>query len=154
MNQHGLLNPDCFETGHRMNATTVCYIFFPVLQSFYEYGDLFSETWRAFSENDITHLKTYDSRRVGCCTFRPVLSVRAVHISSRFCCLQVCFRDAFFSLLPRMRYGLFYNTPLVSYSWRTRMRLRVNLHARLLTHYTSRAFANCHISKFQRRSAS
>uniref|UniRef100_H3D0M6 EGF domain-specific O-linked N-acetylglucosamine transferase n=1 Tax=Tetraodon nigroviridis TaxID=99883 RepID=H3D0M6_TETNG len=57
--------------------------------SFYEYGDLFSETWRAFSENDIIHLKTYDSKRV-------------------------CFRDAFFSLLPRMRYGLFYNTPLIS----------------------------------------
>lgn len=30
-------------------------------------------------------------------------------------CPQVCFKDAFFSLLPRMRYGLFYNTPLVSY---------------------------------------
>ncbi|KAK1799549.1 hypothetical protein P4O66_000430 [Electrophorus voltai] len=27
---------------------------------------------------------------------------------------RVCFRDAFFSLLPRMRYGLFYNTPLIS----------------------------------------
>ncbi|XP_061689277.1 EGF domain-specific O-linked N-acetylglucosamine transferase isoform X3 [Syngnathoides biaculeatus] len=26
----------------------------------------------------------------------------------------VCFKDAFLSLLPRMRYGLFYNTPLVS----------------------------------------
>ncbi|XP_029357986.1 EGF domain-specific O-linked N-acetylglucosamine transferase isoform X2 [Echeneis naucrates] len=26
----------------------------------------------------------------------------------------VCFKDAFFSLLPRMRYGLFYNTPLIS----------------------------------------
>lgn len=47
------------------------------LQSFYEYGDLFSETWRAFSENDIIHLKTYDSKRVGllsalCCHASPV----------------------------------------------------------------------------------
>uniref|UniRef100_A0A3B4XFG2 EGF domain-specific O-linked N-acetylglucosamine transferase n=1 Tax=Seriola lalandi dorsalis TaxID=1841481 RepID=A0A3B4XFG2_SERLL len=57
--------------------------------SFYGYGDLFSETWKAFSEYDIIHLKTYDSKRV-------------------------CFKDAFFSLLPRMRYGLFYNTPLIS----------------------------------------
>uniref|UniRef100_A0A8D0CX36 EGF domain specific O-linked N-acetylglucosamine transferase n=1 Tax=Sander lucioperca TaxID=283035 RepID=A0A8D0CX36_SANLU len=57
--------------------------------SFYGYGDLFGETWRAFSEYDIIHLKTYDSKRV-------------------------CFKDAFFSLLPRMRYGLFYNTPLIS----------------------------------------
>lgn len=57
--------------------------------SFYGYGDLFGETWRAFSEDDIIHLKTYDYKRV-------------------------CFKDAFFSLLPRMRYGLFYNTPLIS----------------------------------------
>uniref|UniRef100_A0A1A8RPJ1 EGF domain-specific O-linked N-acetylglucosamine transferase n=1 Tax=Nothobranchius rachovii TaxID=451742 RepID=A0A1A8RPJ1_9TELE len=57
--------------------------------SFYGYGDLFSETWKAFTEYDIIHLKTYDSKRV-------------------------CFKDSFFSLLPRMRYGLFYNTPLVS----------------------------------------
>uniref|UniRef100_A0A8B9LGZ1 EGF domain-specific O-linked N-acetylglucosamine transferase n=1 Tax=Astyanax mexicanus TaxID=7994 RepID=A0A8B9LGZ1_ASTMX len=57
--------------------------------SLFGYGDLFSETWRAFSHYDIIHLKTYDSKRV-------------------------CFRDVFFSLLPRMRYGLFYNTPLIS----------------------------------------
>ncbi|XP_026871274.2 EGF domain-specific O-linked N-acetylglucosamine transferase [Electrophorus electricus] len=57
--------------------------------SLYGYGDLFSDTWRAFSDHDVIHLKTFDSKRV-------------------------CFRDAFFSLLPRMRYGLFYNTPLIS----------------------------------------
>ncbi|KAK3513007.1 hypothetical protein QTP70_035181, partial [Hemibagrus guttatus] len=56
--------------------------------SFYGYGDLFSETWQVFSDYDIIHLKTYDTKRV-------------------------CFREAFFSLLPRMRYGLFYNTPLI-----------------------------------------
>uniref|UniRef100_A0A8C1LGN9 EGF domain-specific O-linked N-acetylglucosamine transferase n=1 Tax=Cyprinus carpio TaxID=7962 RepID=A0A8C1LGN9_CYPCA len=57
--------------------------------SLYGYGDLFSETWQAFTDYDIIHLKNFDSKRV-------------------------CFRDAFFSLLPRMRYGLFYNTPLIS----------------------------------------
>ncbi|KAM4740395.1 LOW QUALITY PROTEIN: EGF domain-specific O-linked N-acetylglucosamine transferase [Anableps anableps] len=57
--------------------------------SYYGYGDLFSETWLAFTDYDIIHLKTYDSKRV-------------------------CFKDSFFSLLPRMRYGLFYNTPLVT----------------------------------------
>ncbi|XP_043978681.1 EGF domain-specific O-linked N-acetylglucosamine transferase isoform X3 [Gambusia affinis] len=57
--------------------------------SYYGYGDLFSETWQAFTDYDIIHLKTYDSNRV-------------------------CFKDSFFSLLPRMRYGLFYNTPLVT----------------------------------------
>lgn len=41
------------------------YAYSCVSQSFYEYGDLFSETWRAFSDNDIIHLKTYDSKRVG-----------------------------------------------------------------------------------------
>ncbi|KAL4655921.1 EGF domain-specific O-linked N-acetylglucosamine transferase isoform X1 [Arapaima gigas] len=56
--------------------------------SLYEYGDLFSETWKVFSDYGIIHLKTFDSKRV-------------------------CFKDAFFSLLPRMRYGLFYNTPLI-----------------------------------------
>uniref|UniRef100_A0AAV2M920 EGF domain-specific O-linked N-acetylglucosamine transferase n=1 Tax=Knipowitschia caucasica TaxID=637954 RepID=A0AAV2M920_KNICA len=58
--------------------------------SHYGYGDLFSETWKAFSDFDIIHLKTYDSK-------------------------QVCFKDVVFSLLPRMRYGLFYNTPLISH---------------------------------------
>lgn len=58
--------------------------------SIYGYGDLFSDTWKAFTDFEIIHLKTYDSKRV-------------------------CFKDAIFSLLPRMRYGLFYNTPLISH---------------------------------------
>ncbi|XP_030062067.1 EGF domain-specific O-linked N-acetylglucosamine transferase isoform X2 [Microcaecilia unicolor] len=57
--------------------------------SSYEYGDLFSETWKAFTDFEIIHLKTYDYKRV-------------------------CFKDAVFALLPRMRYGLFYNTPLIA----------------------------------------
>nr|XP_046188362.1 EGF domain-specific O-linked N-acetylglucosamine transferase-like [Oncorhynchus gorbuscha] len=56
---------------------------------FYRYGDLFSETWKAFSDYDIIHLKTFDTKRV-------------------------CFKDVVFTLLPRMRYGLFYNTPMIS----------------------------------------
>ncbi|XP_055471001.1 EGF domain-specific O-linked N-acetylglucosamine transferase [Psammomys obesus] len=57
--------------------------------SSYGYGDLFSDTWKAFTDYDVIHLKTYDSKKV-------------------------CFKEAVFSLLPRMRYGLFYNTPLIS----------------------------------------
>ncbi|XP_060095493.1 EGF domain-specific O-linked N-acetylglucosamine transferase isoform X1 [Heteronotia binoei] len=57
--------------------------------SSYGYGDLFSETWKAFTDYEIIHLKSYDSKRV-------------------------CFKEAVFALLPRMRYGLFYNTPLIS----------------------------------------
>ncbi|XP_029456924.1 EGF domain-specific O-linked N-acetylglucosamine transferase [Rhinatrema bivittatum] len=57
--------------------------------SSFAYSDLFSETWKAFTDYEIIHLKTYDHKRV-------------------------CFKDAIFSLLPRMRYGLFYNTPLIS----------------------------------------
>uniref|UniRef100_A0A8C8J8H0 EGF domain-specific O-linked N-acetylglucosamine transferase n=1 Tax=Oncorhynchus tshawytscha TaxID=74940 RepID=A0A8C8J8H0_ONCTS len=56
---------------------------------FYRYGDLFSETWKAFSDYDIIHLKTFDTKRV-------------------------CFKEVVFTLLPRMRYGLFYNTPMIS----------------------------------------
>ncbi|XP_032064387.1 EGF domain-specific O-linked N-acetylglucosamine transferase [Thamnophis elegans] len=57
--------------------------------STYGYGDLFSETWKAFTDYEIIHLKSYDSKRV-------------------------CFKEAVFTLLPRMRFGLFYNTPLIS----------------------------------------
>ncbi|XP_072136636.1 EGF domain-specific O-linked N-acetylglucosamine transferase isoform X1 [Mobula birostris] len=56
--------------------------------SYYGYGDLFSDTWKAFSDYSIIHLKSFDQKRV-------------------------CFKEVVFSLLPRMRYGLFYNTPLV-----------------------------------------
>ena len=33
-------------------------------QSSYGYGDLFSDTWKAFTDYDVIHLKTYDSKRV------------------------------------------------------------------------------------------
>ncbi|KAG8127983.1 putative EGF domain-specific O-linked N-acetylglucosamine transferase protein [Naja naja] len=58
-------------------------------KSTYGYGDLFNETWKAFTDYEIIHLKSYDSKRV-------------------------CFKEAVFTLLPRMRFGLFYNTPLIS----------------------------------------
>ncbi len=42
-----------------------CFIY----QSLYGYGDLFSETWRAFTDHDIIHLKNFDSKRVkGICS--------------------------------------------------------------------------------------
>nr|XP_034305094.1 EGF domain-specific O-linked N-acetylglucosamine transferase isoform X2 [Crassostrea gigas] len=52
------------------------------------YSDLFSETWKAFTDYPIIRLHEYDKKRV-------------------------CVRDAVFSLLPRMRYGMYYNQPLV-----------------------------------------
>ncbi|KAI8511526.1 hypothetical protein Bbelb_106260 [Branchiostoma belcheri] len=52
------------------------------------YGDFFSDTWRAFSDYPIIHLKEYDGKKV-------------------------CIRDAVFPLLPRMQYGMYYNMPLV-----------------------------------------
>ncbi|ELK07757.1 hypothetical protein PAL_GLEAN10022130 [Pteropus alecto] len=33
--------------------------------SSYGYGDLFSDTWKAFTDYDVIHLKTYDSKRDG-----------------------------------------------------------------------------------------
>ncbi|KAI0240491.1 EGF domain-specific O-linked N-acetylglucosamine transferase [Lamellibrachia satsuma] len=52
------------------------------------YGDFFSATWKAFTDHSIVHLKEYDGKKV-------------------------CFRDLMFPLLPRMRYGLYYNMPLI-----------------------------------------
>lgn len=48
-----------------IELTFACLLFYGFLQSFYGYGDLFSETWQAFTQYDIIHLKTYDSKRVG-----------------------------------------------------------------------------------------
>ncbi|XP_078596851.1 EGF domain-specific O-linked N-acetylglucosamine transferase-like [Branchiostoma floridae x Branchiostoma japonicum] len=52
------------------------------------YGDIFSDTWKAFSDYPIIHLKEYDGKKL-------------------------CLRDAVFPLLPRMQYGMYYNMPLV-----------------------------------------
>ncbi|XP_033745660.1 EGF domain-specific O-linked N-acetylglucosamine transferase-like [Pecten maximus] len=52
------------------------------------YNDLFSVTWKMFSDHPIIPLRDYDGKKV-------------------------CFRDAVFSLLARMRYGMYYNMPLV-----------------------------------------
>ncbi|KAK2151315.1 hypothetical protein LSH36_367g02007 [Paralvinella palmiformis] len=57
--------------------------------SLMRYGDLFSETWNVFSDYPLQYLKQYDNKRV-------------------------CFKTALFPLLARMRYGLYYNTPLIS----------------------------------------
>lgn len=88
-------------------------------------------------------LRLQKSRFTYCCHASPVQYVPVfdfVDWLTHSCRPQVCFRDTFFSLLPRMRYGLFYNTPLVSY-----LGPRVNLHVRLLTPDPSRVFANCQI---------
>ncbi|KAI8511521.1 hypothetical protein Bbelb_106210 [Branchiostoma belcheri] len=52
------------------------------------YWDLFVDTWRAFTDHPLLHIKDYDGKRV-------------------------CVREAVFSLMPRMVLGLYYNLPLV-----------------------------------------
>uniref|UniRef100_A0A672SY08 EGF domain-specific O-linked N-acetylglucosamine transferase n=1 Tax=Sinocyclocheilus grahami TaxID=75366 RepID=A0A672SY08_SINGR len=86
--EHRFSYPLCtsLDSGCCLNSHLFCCF---IYQSLNGYGDLFSETWKAFTDYVIIHLKNFDSKRV-------------------------CFRDVFFSLLPRMRYGLFYNTPLIS----------------------------------------
>lgn len=55
----------------------------------YNYSTPFSETFKAFTSNPILTLKAYEGKRV-------------------------CFKNLVFSLLPRMIFGLYYNTPIVS----------------------------------------
>lgn len=52
------------------------------------YGDLFADSWKAFTDHPIIRLSNYDGKRL-------------------------CVRDAVFPLLPRMRWGMFYNMPLI-----------------------------------------
>ncbi|RUS70729.1 hypothetical protein EGW08_021507 [Elysia chlorotica] len=52
------------------------------------YGDFFSVTWKAFTDHRIIPLSDLDGKRV-------------------------CIKDAVFPLLARMRYGLYYNMPLM-----------------------------------------
>ncbi|XP_071818139.1 EGF domain-specific O-linked N-acetylglucosamine transferase-like [Apostichopus japonicus] len=52
------------------------------------YGDLFEQTWEAFTQNPIIKLNNWEGKKV-------------------------CVKSAVFSLLPRMRFGFFYNMPLV-----------------------------------------
>lgn len=52
------------------------------------YGDFFHDTWKAFTDHPIIYLNTWDHKKV-------------------------CIEDAVFSLLARMRYGLYYNMPLI-----------------------------------------
>nr|XP_054752366.1 EGF domain-specific O-linked N-acetylglucosamine transferase-like isoform X1 [Lytechinus pictus] len=53
-----------------------------------KYGDLFFDTWSAFTDTHYIHLNTWDGKRV-------------------------CIADGVFSLLPRMQRGMYYNMPLV-----------------------------------------
>ena len=53
-----------------------------------DYWSYFSDMWKVFTNKTPVHLKSYDKKRV-------------------------CFRDAVFSFLARMRFGLYYNMPLV-----------------------------------------
>jgi protein O-GlcNAc transferase len=53
-----------------------------------DYWSFFSDTWKVFSNKTPIHLRKFDGKRV-------------------------CFKNAVFSLLARMRFGHFYNMPLV-----------------------------------------
>lgn len=53
------------------------------------YGDYFSDTWKAFTDHPIIRLSDFASKKV-------------------------CFKDAIFSMLPRQRFGLYYNMPLIT----------------------------------------
>ncbi|XP_060518881.1 EGF domain-specific O-linked N-acetylglucosamine transferase [Cylas formicarius] len=54
----------------------------------FTYKSLFEETWKAFTDHPIWDLKTFSGN-------------------------VVCFKNAIFPLLPRMIFGLYYNTPLI-----------------------------------------
>ncbi|RNA43328.1 EGF domain-specific O-linked N-acetylglucosamine transferase [Brachionus plicatilis] len=53
-----------------------------------DYWSYFSDMWKVFSNKKPIHIRVYDKKKV-------------------------CFRDAVFSFLARMRFGLFYNMPLI-----------------------------------------
>lgn len=55
----------------------------------YPYSSSFAEIWKAFSMNSILTLRNFIGK-------------------------TVCFKNVVFPLLPRMIFGLYYNTPLVS----------------------------------------
>lgn len=52
------------------------------------YGDLYKETFDAFTQHPMKYLREFKHKRV-------------------------CIKDAMFPLLPRMRWGMFYNMPLI-----------------------------------------
>lgn len=60
------------------------------------YGDFFESTWKVFTHHPIIHLNKFDGKRV-------------------------CVREAMFALLPRMRYGLYYNMPLIPGCWKSNL---------------------------------
>lgn len=54
----------------------------------YNYSSNFGYTWSAFTQNPLWNLRTFQGKRV-------------------------CFQEVIFPLLPRMIFGLYYNTPVV-----------------------------------------
>ncbi|XP_075704109.1 EGF domain-specific O-linked N-acetylglucosamine transferase-like [Rhinoderma darwinii] len=51
--------------------------------SFYGYGDLFSETWKAFTDYEVTHLKAYDSKRISNCRSTGLFRAFSQHVLFR-----------------------------------------------------------------------
>lgn len=60
-----------------------------ILWETFPYHSAFGEMWKAFSSNSILTLTNFAGK-------------------------TVCFKNVVFPLLPRMIFGLFYNTPIVS----------------------------------------
>lgn len=81
----------------------------------YTYHSAFTETWEAFTNNPIWDLKTFRGE-------------------------VVCFKNVIYPLLPRMIFGLYYNTPIIygceksglfhAFSQHVLHRLRIPLHKR------------------------
>ncbi|XP_036896813.1 EGF domain-specific O-linked N-acetylglucosamine transferase isoform X2 [Sturnira hondurensis] len=51
--------------------------------SSYGYGDLFSDTWKAFTDYDVIHLKTYDSKRISGCQNTGLFRAFSQHVLHR-----------------------------------------------------------------------
>ena len=106
------------------------------MQSYRPYIDLFGETWKAFSRHPVKRLSDFEGKRVSqlikSITNKGTLSSLLLPPSFLLSPLppplppsvplllllslslsQMCFSDALFPLLARMRHGLYYNTYLL-----------------------------------------
>lgn len=68
--RHQTYAENLYKCGTELVATSFVFmllLFLFFIQSSYGYGDLFSETWAAFTDYEIIHLKSFDSKRVWKC---------------------------------------------------------------------------------------
>lgn len=83
----------------------------------YGYGDLFSETWKAFTHYDIIHLKNFDSKRVKyfCSTslVHTFISIWVFWCYLKVCVFHRCVLETHFSLSFQECDMAFSTTPLL-----------------------------------------